>query len=134
VRAARPPELARWGNAALALPTMVWRYRQFRINKTARGLVHSRYAAKVELVWQFSAAGGTMLSRSCRCQNALACFLQGTSKLNIAVASADTPVAVRASSVSSLTPSGIEKRHRAVAASPTRFFELLVDLLCQQSH
>jgi len=73
-----------------------------------------------------------MLSRSCRCQNALACFLQGTSKLNIAVASADTPVAVRASSVSSLTPSGSEKRHRAVAASPTRFFELLVILLCWQ--
>ena len=63
------------------------------------------------------------------------CFslpLQGTRKLNVAVASADTPVAVRASSVSSLTPSGSEKRHRAVAASPTRFFELLVILLCRQ--
>ncbi|DBB17055.1 TPA: hypothetical protein ACH3X3_014146 [Trebouxia sp. C0006] len=52
---------------------------------------------------------------------------QGTRKLNVAVASADTPVAVRASSVSSLTPSGSEKRHRAVAASPTRFFELLAE-------
>ncbi|KAL0045432.1 hypothetical protein WJX82_006390 [Trebouxia sp. C0006] len=76
---------------------MVWRYRELRTNKTARGLVHSRYASK------------------------------GTRKLNVAVASADTPVAVRASSVSSLTPSGSEKRHRAVAASPTRFFELLAE-------
>lgn len=92
-----------------------------------------RLAAKVELAWQSSAAGNSMLLPSCRCQNALACILQGTSKLIVAVASADTPVAVRASSVSSLTPSGSEKRHRAVAASPTRFFELLVSLLCQQS-
>ncbi|KAA6421992.1 MAG: dual specificity kinase splA-like [Trebouxia sp. A1-2] len=68
---------------------MVWRYRELRINKAARGL--------------------------------------GTSKLNVAIASAQTPVAVRASSVSSLTPSGTEKRHRAVAASPTRFFELLAE-------
>ncbi|KAL0021605.1 hypothetical protein WJX79_004187 [Trebouxia sp. C0005] len=52
---------------------------------------------------------------------------QGTSKLNVVIASAQTPVAVRASSVSSLTPSGTEKRHRAVAASPTRFFELLAE-------
>lgn len=43
-------------------------------------------------------------------------------------ASADTPVAARSPSVVSLTPSGTEKRHRSVAASPTRFFELLVRL------
>lgn len=115
---------------------MVLRYRELRINKAARGLVHSRYA---DLLQRLSWPGNlltrsTILSHSCRCQNALACFLQDTSKLIVAIASADTPVAVRASSVSSLTPSGIEKRHRAVAASPTRFFELLVDLLCQQSH
>lgn len=42
-------------------------------------------------------------------------------------ASAETPIAVRASSVSSVTPSAVEKRHRSVAASPTRFFELLAE-------
>ena len=112
---------------------MVWRYRELRINKAARGLVHSRYTDLLQrLSWPCK-----LLQQEALCchipADALACFLQDTGKLIVAVASADTPVAVRASSVSSLTPSGIEKRHRAVAASPTRFFELLVYLICQQS-
>lgn len=51
---------------------------------------------------------------------------QDATKLSVTVASAETLIAVRASSLSAVTPSGTEKRHRAVAASPTRFFELLV--------
>ena len=58
--------------------------------------------------------------------------LQGNTKLDGITTAAETPVSVQASSVSSsLTPSGTEKRHRAVAASPTRFFELLVSQTCQ---
>lgn len=50
----------------------------------------------------------------------------GATRLTAVAASADTPVAPRSPSVVSLTPSSTEKRHRSVAASPTRFFELLV--------
>ena len=54
--------------------------------------------------------------------------LQGhqTTRLTAVTASAETPVNARSPSAASLNPSGTEKRHRSVAASPTRFFELLV--------
>ena len=54
----------------------------------------------------------------------------GVTRLTAVAASADTPVAPRSRSVVSLTPSSTEKRHRSVAASPTRFFELLVSKAC----
>ena len=50
----------------------------------------------------------------------------GATQLSAVAASAETPVFARTASVASLTASGIERRHRSVAASPTRFFELLV--------
>lgn len=55
----------------------------------------------------------------------------GTTRLTAVAASADTPMAARSPSVVSLTPSGTERRHRSVAASPTRFFELLVSFVAK---
>ena len=55
----------------------------------------------------------------------------GATRLTAVAASADTPVAARSPSIVSPTPSSTEKRHRSVAASPTRFFELLVSLLAK---